>query len=197
MFFLCTLPIGNDWETIYLGDWGTIELPPSMEIQSGIYKAIMDEYKDTYYIPPMKRVVFQQNGLNEGRNLDVYARVFIRTDSSNEKLPEIIPNDFTSEDIEYLSTMFMQEVQAMCSNSPYDYKMLQWGGLQITSLSEEYCLNYSYLRKVGDNSPTHSEFYVFWKGYKQYTLNIEYRVNDAKIWKNDLQRCVNSLVLNR
>jgi|GEM_PF-3946717 hypothetical protein len=33
------------WNTVKLNGWATIQMPPTMEIQSGTYKKIMDEIK--------------------------------------------------------------------------------------------------------------------------------------------------------
>ena len=44
---------------------------------------------------------------------------------------------------------------------------------------------------MGSNPETYSEFFIFWKGKKQHTINIEYRINEASKWKTELMSCVN------
>ena len=92
----------TNWDKINLGNWGEIKMPSSMEIQSGIYKKVLDNAKRHFSVNA-ERIVFQQKGVNDGKNLETYARIIIRTDFTNENLPNLNTTNFTSQDISDLN----------------------------------------------------------------------------------------------
>lgn len=179
-------------DKIYLGNWGYIYLPESMEIQSGIYKKVMDEAKKEFSVNA-ERVVFQQRGVNDGENLNTYARVIIRTDTESETLPNLNTEILTKSDLSELNSVYYSEVNELSNNTKFPIKIINWNPVKITTINGQKCINYSYLRKMGDNPITFSEFFIFWKGRKQHTINIEYRINETSKWKNILESCVKSL----
>lgn len=47
------------------------------------------------------------------------------------------------------------------------------------------------------NKPeTYSEFYIYWLGMNQISLNTEYRICDTLKWKNDIEMSICSFKLN-
>lgn len=179
-------------EKINLSSWAYINLPPSMEIQSGIYKQKMDEAKKEFSVNA-ERVIFQQKGLNKGENKETYARVIIRTDNNNEVLPNLNTKKNSSIDLQLLNQSLKADVYQLADNSTYPSKIISWTSVKIVTVNGQKCLNYSYIRKMGSNPETYSEFYLFWKGKKQHSFNIEYRIKDSSIWKNELTNCIKSL----
>ena len=184
----------ENWDKIDLGNWGFIKMPKTMEVQSGNYKKILD-YSKRHFSVDAERIVFQQKGVNSGKNLDTYARVIIRTDFTSETLPNLNTIEITSQDISDLNSMYKKEVYAVANNSTYPAKIIRWNGVKIKTLNGNKCINYSYIREM-KGKQTFSEFYVFWKGTKQHTLNIEYRISDSNIWKHELEDCVNTFKIN-
>lgn len=180
-----------DWERINLGNWGMINLPTSMEVQSGNYKKLVDEAKKEFSVNA-NRIVFQQKGVNAGNNLSTYARVIIRTDYGNEILPNLDQETITPKDIEDLNSMYYSEVQEFAKNPKFPSKIIKFNRVKISVLNGHKCINYSYVREMGTNPQTISEFYIFWKGKNQHSLNIEYRIKDAEKWKTDLNKCISS-----
>lgn len=181
----------NDWEKINLGSWGAINLPTSMEVQSGNYKKMVDEMKKEFSINA-DRIVFQQKGVNEGKNLNTYARVIIRTDYGTEILPNLNTEILTQKDLNDLNSMYYSEVQDFARNPKFPSKIVKFNKVKITLLNGNKCINYSYIREMGTNPQTISEFYIFWKGKNQHSLNIEYRIKDFEKWKADLNKCLAS-----
>jgi hypothetical protein len=179
-------------QKITLNSWGTIYLPKNMEIQSGVYKKFVDDAKKDF-ITKRERIIFQQEGLNNGLNKETYARVIIRTDKSLDYLPNLNTEKISIDDLELLNKEYKSQVYDLVNNPRFTTTIISWKDLKIRSINGHNCLNYSYIRKVGDNNETFSEFYVFWKGKNQYVINIEYRVNETYKWRNSLIDCVLSL----
>ncbi len=184
----------TNWDKINLGNWGEIKMPSSMEIQSGIYKKVLDNAKRHFSVNA-ERIVFQQKGVNDGKNLETYARIIIRTDFTNENLPNLNTTNFTSQDISDLNQMYKSQVYDVANNTTFPAKIIKWNGVKIVTLNGNKAINYSYVRQMNGKPQTYSEFYVFWKGSKQHSLNIEYRINDTSIWKSDLDKAVQTFKL--
>jgi|SRR5690554_785706 len=184
----------QNWDKIDLGNWGEIKMPNSMEVQSGNYKKIVD-YSKRYFSVNAERIVFQQKGVNEGKNLDTYARVIIRTDFASEDFPNLNTTSITQQDINDLNQMYKSQVYEVANNPTFPANIVKWNGLQILTLNGNKALRYSYIRKMGNNPETYSEFYIFWKKNRQHSLNIEYRIKDSAKWKNDLEKCVQTFKL--
>lgn len=165
-----------------------------MEVQSGSYKKTVD-YAKRHFSINAKRIVFQQKGVNNGKNLDTYARVIIRTDITPNGLPNLNTTRFIDEQIEDLNSLYKSLIDEAIKNPDYPAKLEQWNRVKIITLNGNKCINYSYIRKMKDQPQTYSEFYIFWRGNKQHTLNIEYRVRDAANWKEDLDLCVQTFKL--
>jgi|SRR5690625_127006 len=184
----------TNWDKIDLGNWGEIKMPNTMEVQSGNYKKILD-YSKRHFSINAERIVFQQKGVNDGKNLETYARIIIRTDFTNENLPDLNTTNLTSQDIADLNQMYKSEVYEVANNPTYPAKIIKWNGVKIVTLNGNKAINYSYIRQMGSNPQTYSEFYVFWKGNRQYILNIEYRIKDSSMWKSDLDKAVQTFKL--
>ena len=78
------LPQRAEWEKIYVKDVGYFEMPPTMEVQSGLYKVFVDDLKETMGYNT-DHIVVQQKGLNEfGRDgFQKYGRVILETQYGN------------------------------------------------------------------------------------------------------------------
>ena len=184
----------TNWDKIDLGNWGEIKMPNTMEVQSGNYKKILD-YSKRHFSVNAERIVFQQKGVNDGKNLETYARIIIRTDFTNENFPNLNTTNLTSQDITDLNQMYKSQVYELANNTTFPAKIIKWNGVKIVTLNGNKAINYSYIRQMNGKPQTYSEFYVFWKSNKQHTLNIEYRINDSSIWKSDLNKAVQTFRL--
>lgn len=192
-FFLAQFTVAQaPLQKIALNSWGTIYLPKNMEIQSGVYKQFVDDAKRDF-ITKGERIIFQQEGLNKGLNKETYARVIIRTDKSLDYLPNLNTEKIGIDDLKLINKEYKNQVYELVNNPRFTTKIISWNDVKIISINGYNCLNYSYIRKIGNNNETYSEFYVFWKGKNQYIINIEYRVNEAYKWRDSLNNCVLSL----
>lgn len=184
----------ENWDKIDLGNWGEIKMPSSLEVQSGNYKKIID-YQKRHFSVDAERIVFQQKGVNDGKNLDTYARIIIRTDFASEEFPDLNTTEITSQDIADLNQMYKSQIYEVANNPTYPAKIIKWNGVKIVTLNGNKSINYSYVRQMNGKPQTYSEFYIFWKGNRQHTLNIEYRIIDSDKWKSDLEKATKTFKL--
>ncbi|MFN3137875.1 MAG: hypothetical protein ACE37L_09330 [Allomuricauda sp.] len=184
----------ENWDKIDLGNWGEIKMPSSLEVQSGNYKKIID-YQKRHFSVNAERIVFQQKGVNNGKNLDTYGRIIIRTDFASEEFPDLNTTEITSQDIADLNQMYKSQIYEVVNNPTYPAKIIKWNGVKIVTLNGNKSINYSYVRQMNGKPQTYSEFYIFWKGNRQHTLNIEYRIIDSDKWKSDLEKATKTFKL--
>ncbi|MBW8241921.1 hypothetical protein K1F50_03845 [Muricauda oceani] len=184
----------ENWDKIDLGNWGEIKMPSSLEVQSGNYKKIID-YQKRHFSVNAERIVFQQKGVNNGKNLDTYGRIIIRTDFASEEFPDLNTTEITSQDIADLNQMYKSQIYEVANNPTYPAKIIKWNGVKIVTLNGNKSINYSYVRQMNGKPQTYSEFYIFWKGNRQHTLNIEYRIIDSDKWKSDLEKATKTFKL--
>ncbi len=177
----------SSWEIINISNWGIIQLPPSMEVQSGLYKKIVDEAKKEYMVEG-ERIIFQQKGLNSFGNFDTYARVIIKTiTASPGDFPKLGELDALASELNELNAMYKNEIISMCRSM--NAQLIKWTDLKISSLSKYKCLYFNYTRQVNGKPSTFSEFYIFFNYSKQHSLNFEYRVADSANWQQEFEKC--------
>lgn len=187
LLFSTSLLCQSNWETINISNWGIIKLPPSMEIQEGTYKKLLDEAKKEFSINS-DRIIFQQKGLNDFGSFNTYARVIIRTDYANPgDLPKLNEVDLSQSELNELNSMYKQEIMSAIIRT--NATLQNWTSLKISNLNGINCLYFNYTRQINSQSSTFSEFYIFYNYDKQHTLNIEYRTNDKSKWEPELDKC--------
>ena len=180
----------SNWETINISNWGSIKFPPSMELQQGTYKKLLDEAKRELYLD-LDRVVFQQKGLNNFDNFNTYARVIIITNHANPgDLPKLNELNLSASELNELNSIYKDEVISV--SKKMSARLLNWTPLKITNLNGINCLYFNYTRQIGDKPSTFSEFYIFYNYNKQHSLNIEYRTHERLTWETILNECKQS-----
>ena len=180
----------STWELINLSNWGTIRLPPLMEVQSGLYKKIVDEAKKEYMVEG-DRIIFQQKGLNSFGNFDTYARVIIKTlTGSPGDFPKKGELSATAEELSELNSSYKQDILKVCKSM--NAQLIKWTDLKISTLNGYKCLYFNYSRQISGKPSTYSEFYIFFDYDRQHSLNIEYRIADSSTWQPELEKCKSS-----
>jgi hypothetical protein len=182
----------ENWTKLDLDSWGEIRISPNMEIQDGIYKKILDNQKNQFSVSG-ERIVIQQKGLNNGTSTDTYARIIIRTDYSSEYLPNLEELNLTIDDLEFLNNQYKEQIYEASKSTPYPFQIIKWNKPKISLLNGNHCITYSYVRQLNEKPQTFSKFFVFWKGNNQHTINIEYRLKDAWMWKSEIELSISSL----
>ncbi len=184
-------PLLKDWKRIYIENVGTIDIPPTMEVQSGIYKEIIDPLKPTV----MKSmgissnsnydIIIQQKGLNDLDNngFQRYARVMINTDIGNKGDFDSLTfniNEYSELDIREFDTMFNAATKQSFEGTPI--KLVQWFPLRLEIINGMSCIHISYARQLNNNPIVQVDLYKFQDIDKMYTLTLSYRQNEKDYW---------------
>ncbi len=186
LFCSYTLNSSEGWETIQISNWGSIKLPPSMEIQSGDYKRFVDDIK-RQLIEEVDRVVFQQKGLNKGENLDTYARIIIRTDKGHPgDFPDLSQFRLTEQDLREFNLYVMQEAELMLNQTNSD--IISWTDLTTSFLGGRKIFYYTYTRTAPGLSPVHSEVYMIFNDNMLHTVIFEYYTGHKSKWAEVLEK---------
>jgi len=187
-------PSGEElWTTVIIKGIGTIEIPPTMEVQSGKYKEFVDtQRKLKGYKTP--QLVIQPKGINdlEQEPLAKYARVLISKEVHAESMELGLYfdfADFTPDDVSELNTVFQEQI---LSQLPQEIKILEWYPLELKRVNRMSAMRIGFRRRLRDNPPVVVYSYKFFNFYETYELTVSYRQSESEYWKNDLTRLVNS-----
>lgn len=198
--FPLSLP-NESWKRIYLENIGTIDFPPTMEVQSGKYKEIID---------PLKPELMKSMGINSTTNYDIiiqqkdlndltdvsyqrYARVMINTDYGNigdfETLYFDI-NEYTISDIKELNDLFKASLVSGFSGT--GLKLVNWNPLKLETINGMACIHISYIRQLNNNPTVFVDIYKFQNVDRMFTLTLSYRQNEEDFWKKDFDTLLKS-----
>lgn len=177
----------SGWERIYIKNVGSFDLPPTMEVQKGKYKAFIDELKKIKGFDATQ-LTAQQKGLNElgKEGFEKYARVMIETTFGSpgdfEKLNFNI-SEYTQADINELNSTFKQQIQQSFLNT--GLKLIEWYQLKIEKINGMSCIHISYKRQLQDKPFVLVHMYIFHNNDRMHTFTLSYRLSEADYWKSD------------
>ena len=187
-----TLPQANptlpaNWERVYIKDVGNIDIPPTMEVQSGNFKTFVDEQRKIKGYDATK-ITIQQAGLNEKKpeSFNRYARImldtYFGTAGEYEKMNFNI-TQYSQSDIAVTNTeMKSQVIQGMAGT---DLKLIEWFGTTIEKINGMSCIHWSYTRQNSSKPIVLVHMYMFYNYDRAYRLNFSYRVSEQNYWKTD------------
>lgn len=185
---------GQAFVEFKLNGLGSILIPDIMELQSGAYKKLSDGFSKEMGYDVSGKVIFQQKGLNElnFRGINTYARVMIGTEvgtpGSYKKLTT--KSKATPRELQILGSSLKKELVDSFGNT--GLKLLRWDGVSVVTVNGQSALKFAYLRQLNDNPSVYVEIYRFQNNDRMHSLTISYRLDDASIWKDALERTKNS-----
>lgn len=189
-------------ENYLLKNIGYISIPTNMELQSGSYKKLSEEYQKQYakkfgYEVSDNRIVFQQKGLNSGDKLSFssYARVILETTIGNSGDYEKITTKLsaTQNELRELSAQLKSQIEQSFSGT--GLKLISWYGVQIVNVSGRTALKISYLRQLNDNPNVTVSMYQFHNNDRMHQLTMSYRQQDTDTWKSLYTTILNSFTI--
>ena len=193
-----------DWARVYIENVGSIDLPPTMEVQGGQYKEFSDDLLGSYGFKVSSQLIAQQKGLNEykgpkGQYAGKYARVMVDTETGNygdyDKLNFNI-HEYKKSDIAELDKIYKQYIQqesVKASRSGLgQMKLIEWYPLKFENINGMSCIHVSYTRQMNDNPLVLVHMYVFQNNDRVHNLTMSYRQSESDYWKNDFSHILNS-----
>lgn len=192
-FIVEPLPeLKSGWKRVNIDGVGTIDLPPTMEVQEGEYKVITDNIKKEYGID-VANFVAQQKGLNkfEKEGFEMYARVMVETVLGSFDNLNFNISEYSQTDINELSEIFIQETQNISFNGE-ELKIIEWYPLKIERVNGMSCIHMSFKRQLGDKPFVLVHSYIFQNNDKMHRLTLSYRLSDANYWQTDYSTILKS-----
>jgi hypothetical protein len=172
----------KDWTRIFIEEFGSFDLPPTMEIQNGLAKKMTEKY-DLIMELPASNIIAQQKGLNKdmtirgakGKGGEKYARIILTT---------ILGEAWTKL---YCQDSPFGEADLISGNS--DVKKQFAANLKLNNMC---ALHISYVRS-GHKSDVKVDEYQIFNNDRTHQLILSYRVNEKSIWDADFKKLLNSI----
>ncbi len=183
------------YEEIKLTGIGSISIPSIMELQSGVYKELSDKFSKELGFDVSGVIIYQQAGRNElFTKSDTYARLMIKETAGNAGEYRSINSKLvlTSKELKILDTQSKSELLNQFQSSGIGLKLIRWDGVSVDKISGFDVLKTSYLRQLNDNPAVYVELYYIENYDRQYSFTISYRLEDASIWKDTLNKTKSS-----
>jgi curved DNA-binding protein CbpA len=195
-----SLPL-EDWKRIYIEGVGTIDIPSTMEVQSGIYKEIIDPLKPElmksmgFSYNPNYNIIIQQKGLNdlESNGFQRYARVMINTDIGKMGDFDTLYfniNGYSNADIRELDNLFQSSISSGFTGT--GLKIVNWFPLKLEKINGMSCIHISYTRQLNNNPVVFVSIYKFQNVDKMLTLTLSYRQDESDFWSKDFNILLDS-----
>jgi len=187
----------NGWDRYLIHSQLQIDIPPTMEIQSGEFKKMADSYYRALEMSS-PNFVFQQKGLinREQTAFEKYARIMlIVNEDISDKVIDI------NSDIKSISTSRLNQIDIEIktalaeSYTQNNVKLVQWNGVKLIKINNMSCVFYSHIRQLGNRPEVFVLNYSFEKNKTRYILTLSYRLDKEYIYKTDFQTVINSLIL--
>ena len=181
----------SSWETVSVPGICTFQIPPSMELQAGKYRAIMDQYRAQVLqvTDSGNRVVAQQKGLNslDSTARSLYARVIVETQTESKgdfnSLGDPLPLSRTElTEIDVAIKAAIQQEAAQSTSAGFRTELTSWGGTRVVRINGIDCLLTEYSRSVNDAPPAFVRLYKFMNNDRMHTVSVSYRTSESDLW---------------
>ncbi len=182
------------WKTVSVPGICTFQIPPTMELQAGKYRAVMDQYRTQVLqvTDSGNRVVAQQKGLNQ---LDPtarsrYARVIVETQTEANgdfnRLGEPLP--LSRSEVAEVDAAIQEAAQSTAAG--FSTELTSWGGTRVVRVNGIDCLLTEYSRSVNSAPPATVRIYKFMNNDRMHTVSVSYRTTEADLWADDLDKII-------
>lgn len=182
------------WERVQIKSVGFIDIPPSMEIQSGSYKDFADHFKQENELN-ISDIVIQTKGANnwEKQGLKQYARILISTTYGDSGDFGTLNMPITKADLEQLPEMDkLLKDQMIQSFEGTIIKLNEWRGTALEKINGMTCIVFSYTRILEGKTPVLVTTYNFPNYDRSHLLTVSYRLSETEIWQDEILTAVNS-----
>lgn len=178
----------------------TIEIPPTMEVASGAYRAVKNEIAKVVLNSNLglQSLVFQQASLNDfNRNaMRRYARILISA-KTNREFAKLISQDSLEPDLlkqieEEVYSSFNDGV-ASSGIGAYKPKVIKWYPIEEARLGGLNGYKISLIRQLGTSPAVYVEEYTLGCGSLVYSVTFSYRKNEEGFWKADYDKIKRNL----
>lgn len=188
----------KDWTRIFIEEFGSFDLPPTMEIQNGLAKKMTEKY-DLIMELPASNIIAQQKGLNKdmtikgakGKGGERYARIILTT-ILGEAWTKLYCQDSPFSEADLISGNSDIKKQFAANLKSNNFKIVEWFPLKFVKLNNMCALQISYVRS-GHKSDVKVDEYQIFNNDRTHQLILSYRLNEKSIWDADFKKLLNSI----
>ena len=186
------------YEEVKLTGIGSISIPSIMELQSGVYKELSDNFSKELGFDVSGVIIYQQAGLNDIlktlKKSSTYARLMIQETLGKAGEYRRLDSKLivTPSELKLLNTQSKNELISQFQSSGTGLKLIRWDGVSVDKINGFDVLKTAYLRQLNDNPAVYVELYYIENYDRQYLLTTSYREEDSSIWKDALNITKNS-----
>jgi|LSQX01.2.fsa_nt_gb hypothetical protein len=185
------LPAG--WQRVQILEVGTIDIPPTMEVQSGKYAELSQALKKSMFdleSGGTGKITIQQKGMNSFDPVaaESYVRVMLETDVGNPKDFEHLASRYEAmqDELREISTLFRTQAENQYA------KILQWDVPSLELVSGMQAIRLSYRRQYQSNPPVRVTTYMFQNHDRMHRLTMSYREAERTKWLADFPTILSS-----
>ncbi len=183
-----------EWQRVQIPDVGTIDIPPTMEIQgstlSKISKELGKQFIQQSEFPESGQVTIQQKGLNalDPEAVKLYVRIMVQTNKGHPGDFETLNSryDVTQEELREISILFRTQIENQF------IRILQWDDPSVEFISGMQSIQLSYRRQIKDNPPVRVATYIFQNYDRMHHLTMSYRESERNRWLSDFPSILES-----
>jgi hypothetical protein len=188
----------KDWTRIFIKDFGSFDLPPTMEIQDGLAKKMTEKY-DLIMELPASNVIAQQKGLNKdmtirgakGKGGERYARIILTT-VFGDAWTTLYCKESPFSKYDLISANNEVKKQFAANLKSNNFRIVEWFPLKFVKLNNMCSLHISYVRS-GHKSDVKVDEYQIFNNDRTHQLILSYRLNEKSIWDADFKKLLNSI----
>lgn len=191
------------WSRISIPGMGTIDIPPSVEVQDDEYRRTKQQVMERLFSnTDIKKadVIIQQRGLNvfDKEAVEQFFRLtvtsFVETPGAFRRVDEFyFLND---SELNFLSELFRSKVEkevALISS-----KLLTWNAPELTLLNSIRAVHYHYKRTgTGNKPPVIAHVYVIENYDRLHFVEVAYRETESSRWEKIIPAILKSLRMTR
>jgi len=196
----------TSWETVSVPGICTFQIPPTMELQAGKYRQVMDQFRSQVLqvTDSENRVVAQQKGLNtlQPSAQARYARVIVSTHTESKGNFNALgdPLALSHSEVEEIDTAtkeaFQQEA-AQSTAAGFPMQLKSWDGTRVVRVNGVDCLLTEYSRSINEAPPASVRLYKFMNNDRLHTVSVSYRTTESDLWASDLEKIVTTFQFTR
>jgi len=162
----------SNWSRTSITGVGTIDVPPSLEVQEGQLKALSGSSNG---------LVLQQKGLNAQTqaSLGTYVRVMVETfpaDSPGDYRRAGTKINYSSSELDEINTALRMQAEMP------DITILKWGKPKVVEINGVTAIGVEYSRAYKSNTPANVAIYLFEDYDRIHKLTLSYRVSESEMW---------------
>ncbi len=183
------------WCTVQIEGFGTLALPPNMEIQGGVYRELSEKLKRIVGVAA-SQVIFQQKSLNDfaPNSFKTYARVMIRTvQGAPGDFHRLNETNLPEAEIKEINDTYKSDVYS--SAPKLDAVLIEWHDAQSSTLNGYPCTRLGYIRKLKTNPCVLNNTYIVQNHDRLHIVNLEYRIIDSQTWHGTFEKIIQSLTI--